>query len=64
MGHISKQLIRKEKKHLLNLIEKYSKGLIELKVITELLRSLSYRFENHYTFIQKYLALYPEELNL
>lgn len=64
MGHISKQLTRKEKEHLLKLIEKYSKGLIELKVITELLRSLSYRFENHYILIQKYLDPYPEELDV
>jgi uncharacterized protein YbgA (DUF1722 family)/uncharacterized protein YbbK (DUF523 family) len=63
MGQISKQLTRKEKEHLLSLIGKYSKGLIELKVITELLRSLSYRFENHYILIQKYLDPYPEELN-
>jgi len=63
IGYISKKLTPKEKKHLLNLIEKYRNGLIEIRVILELLRSLSFRFENNYILIQKYLDPYPEELN-
>jgi len=64
IGHVSKKLTPKEKKHLINLIEKYSKGLVEIRVILELLRSLSFRFENDYILIQKYLDPYPEELNV
>jgi uncharacterized protein YbgA (DUF1722 family)/uncharacterized protein YbbK (DUF523 family) len=63
-GHISKQLSQKEKRHLFNLIDKYSKGLVEIRVILELLRNLSFRFENQYILIQKYLDPFPEELNI
>jgi len=64
IGHFSKKLTLKEKRHLINLIEKYSKGLVEIRVILELLKSLSFRFENDYILIQKYLDPYPEELNV
>lgn len=60
--HISKNLTDREKKHLFNLIEKYRKGSISLKVILALIRSFSYRFENDYLFSQKYLNPFPQEL--
>ncbi len=64
IGHISKKLNKKEKAHLLSLIEKFSNGKIQLKVIIELIKSLAYRFEEEYILFQKYLEPYPELLNL
>ncbi|GAB5046027.1 YbgA family protein [Thermodesulfovibrio sp. TK110] len=63
MGCVSKKLNAKEKKHILQLIDRYSKGIIEIRVITELLRSLAYRFKNEYILLQKYLEPFPPELN-
>ncbi|MEN3044480.1 MAG: DUF523 and DUF1722 domain-containing protein [Candidatus Hydrothermales bacterium] len=63
-GHISDKLNKKEKTHLKNLIEKLSKGKIELKVIIELMRNFAYRFENDYLLFQKYLEPYPEDLDV
>ncbi|MCM8803680.1 MAG: DUF523 and DUF1722 domain-containing protein [Candidatus Omnitrophica bacterium] len=60
--HISPMLTQKEKKHLLFLIENYSKKKIHLKVIIELLKNLSHKFENEYIPYQKYLEPYPDEL--
>ena len=62
-GHISKELTKEEKKHLLNLIEKYKKGLIELEIVFELFKYLSVRFKNQYLLMQKYFFPYPEELD-
>jgi uncharacterized protein YbgA (DUF1722 family)/uncharacterized protein YbbK (DUF523 family) len=62
IGHFSKFISKKENRHLLSLIDKFSKGLIDLDVILELLKNLSYRFNNEYILLQKYLAPYPEEL--
>lgn len=63
-GHISKNINQREKKHLIDLFEKYRKGIIEVNVITELLRSFAYRFENEYLLYQKFLEPYPIELNV
>jgi uncharacterized protein YbgA (DUF1722 family)/uncharacterized protein YbbK (DUF523 family) len=62
-GHISKELTKEERKYLLNSIEKYKKGLIELESIFELFKYLSVRFKNQYLLIQKYFFPYPEELD-
>lgn len=64
MGYISKKINVKEREHLINLINKYGEGKIPLKVIIELLKSLSYRFDNEYILIQKYLEPYPEDLDV
>ncbi|MCM8766785.1 MAG: DUF523 and DUF1722 domain-containing protein [Candidatus Omnitrophica bacterium] len=61
-GFFSKKLTEKERKHLLNLIKKFGEGRVSLKVITELIKSLAYRFENEYVLFQKYIEPYPEEL--
>ncbi|MCS7179985.1 MAG: DUF523 and DUF1722 domain-containing protein [bacterium] len=63
-GYISDKLNTKEKKHFLSLIENYGKKKIQIEVIIELLKSLSYRFENEYLLYQKYLEPYPKELNV
>lgn len=62
LGYVSKNLNEREKKHILQLIDRYSKGNIEMKVITELFKSLAYRFENEYIVLQKFLEPYPPEL--
>ena len=62
LGHISKELTKEEKKHLINSIEKYKKGFTQLETIFELFKYLSIRFKNQYLLIQKYLFPYPEEL--
>lgn len=64
MGYVSKKINHKEKEHLINLINTYSKNKIQLKVIIELLKSLAYRFNNEYILIQKYLEPYPEDLDV
>ncbi|MEN2995164.1 MAG: DUF523 and DUF1722 domain-containing protein [Thermodesulfovibrio sp.] len=61
-GHISKKLNAKERKHFQELLEKYRKNTIELRVLIELIKSFAYRFENDYILIQKYLEPFPEEL--
>lgn len=62
IGHFSKFMSKKEKGHLFGLIDKFSKGLVDLDVLQEVLKSLSYRFDNEYILLQKYLTPYPEEL--
>ncbi len=64
IGQISKRLSQKERAHLIDLIEKYGRGLMDLRVIIELLRSFSLRFEEQYVLMQKYLDPYPEALNV
>lgn len=64
IGHISEKMNVKEKRHLLQLIEKFKEGRIQLKVITELLRNLAYRFEKEYLIYQKYLEPYPDDLDV
>lgn len=63
-GHISRDINQKERNHLIDLFEKYRKGLIGLEVIVELLKSFAYRFENQYLLYQKFLEPYPIELNV
>ncbi len=63
LGYFSEKLNQREKRHILDLIEKFKNGQLQLNVITELLKSFSYRFENEYIMIQKYLNPYPDELN-
>lgn len=63
-GHISKNINQREKRHLIDLFEKYRKGLIEINVITELLRSLAYRFVKEYLLYQRFFEPYPIELNV
>jgi uncharacterized protein YbgA (DUF1722 family)/uncharacterized protein YbbK (DUF523 family) len=62
MGHFSKFMSTREKKHLLSLIDQFGKGMLDLNVILEVLKNLSYRFDNEYILLQKYLTPYPVEL--
>lgn len=61
-GHISDKLNKREKNHILDLMEKYRNNLVELREIVEIIRNLSCRFENSYIMSQKYLNPFPEEL--
>ncbi len=62
LGYVSDKLNNKEKRHLIDLIEKYRKNTVDLRVVIELMKSLAYRFEVIYLLNQKYLTPFPEEL--
>ncbi len=64
MGHFSRKLNLKERQHLISLINQFGEGKISLKSIIELLKSISYRFDNDYILIQKYIEPYPEDLDV
>ncbi len=61
-GYFSKELNEKEKRHFLNLLEKYRNLTVELTTILEMLKNFAYRFDNTYLLSQKYLNPFPEEL--
>lgn len=61
-GYFKDKLKEKEKKHFLNLIEKYKREKIPLILIIEILKNFVLRFENDYLLDQKYLNPFPEEL--
>jgi len=61
-GHLSKGLTSKEKKHFLELLKKFEKGLVELTTLLELLKSWAIRFKKDYFLFQSYLEPYPREL--
>ena len=63
-GHLSKGLTLKEKRHFLELLKKFEKGLVELITLLELLKSWAIRFEKDYLLFQSYLEPYPRELLL
>ncbi len=62
-GYFSDNLKPNEKKHFLELATKYKEGVIDLRIILEVLKSFSFRFENDYLLNQSYINLFPEELN-
>jgi len=61
-GYFKDKINEKERKHFLNLVEKYKNEQIELNLIIEILRNFALRFENNYLLSQKYLNPFPEEL--
>ncbi|MGB9722038.1 MAG: YbgA family protein [bacterium] len=61
-GYFSNNLNQKERKHFLNLLEKYKNGNVELRVIIEMIRNFAYRLEDSYLLNQKYLTPFPENL--
>lgn len=61
-GYFKDKIKEKERKHFLNLIEKYKRNEIPLILLTEILRNFALRFENAYLLKQKYLNPFPEEL--
>ncbi|MEO0123782.1 MAG: DUF523 and DUF1722 domain-containing protein [candidate division WOR-3 bacterium] len=61
-GYFSKNLNEKEKKHFLNLLEKYKNRMVALVTIIEMLKNFAYRFDNTYLLSQTYLNPFPEEL--
>ncbi len=61
-GYFKEKINEKERKHFLNLVEKYKNNEIELNLIIEILRNFALRFENNYLLNQKYLNPFPEEL--
>lgn len=63
-GYFTKKMNPKEKRHLLNLLERYKRNKIELRTLLELFKNLAFRFEENYLLSQKYLQPFPEELDL
>ncbi len=61
-SHIADKLNKREKIHILDLIEKYRNNLIDLKPIIEIIRNINSHFENIYILDQKYLNPFPDEI--
>ncbi len=61
-GYFSEELKPNEKKHFLELLQKFKAGNISLNSVRELIKSWAFRFENSYILSQTYLEPYPEEL--
>lgn len=62
MGYLSDKISKSEKRHFEHLVELYKSDKIDKRVIVELLKHLSYRFDIDYLKNQTYLHPYPEEL--
>ncbi len=61
-GYFSKGLNEKEKRHFLNLLEKYKNGTVTLNTVIEILKNFAFRFDDTYLLSQKYLEPFPEDL--
>uniref|UniRef100_A0A7C4U7A7 DUF1722 domain-containing protein n=1 Tax=candidate division WOR-3 bacterium TaxID=2052148 RepID=A0A7C4U7A7_UNCW3 len=62
-GFFSDNMNIREKKHFLNIAEKFKEGNLEKETIVEMLKNLANRFNNEYILNQKFLNPYPDELN-
>ncbi len=62
-GFFTKRISPKERHHLLNLIEGFRKGRLDLVVPLEVIRNLAWRFEEEYVLKQVYLNPFPEALS-
>ncbi|RMH04189.1 MAG: DUF1722 domain-containing protein [Aquificota bacterium] len=62
LGHLSKHLNEREKRHFIILIERFKRGKESLHTLLELFKSLAYRFENPYLMSQAYLEPFPSGL--
>ncbi len=62
LGHLSDFLKPQEKRHFLDVLEKFRGGRLPIRVPREILRSWAYRFDDAYLLSQAYLDPYPEEL--
>lgn len=61
-GYFKDKLSEREKRHFLNLVERYKNGEIPLILLIEILKNFALRFENEYLLKQKYLSPFPSEL--
>lgn len=61
-GYFSSNLNSREKEHFQKILEDYKNKKLPLSVVTTLLKSWAYRFNDRYLLKQTYLNLYPEEL--
>ncbi len=62
LGYFSDRLSREEKRHFLDLLDKYGNRWIPITVPLEVMRNYVYRFKNEYLMNQRYFNPYPEEL--
>lgn len=61
-GFFTKKMNPKERHHLINLIEKFRLGKVDLRVPLELIKNLALRFNENYLLNQIYLEPFPAEL--
>ncbi len=61
-GHLSGRLNQREKQHFFSLLEDFRKGALQERVILELLKNWSFRFEEEYLQAQTLFEPYPKEL--
>lgn len=61
-GFFTRRINPRERNHLLQIIERFRSGRVELRLPLELLRGLAFRFEEEYLISQRYLQPFPEEL--
>lgn len=61
-GYFTRKLNPKEKRHLLNLLEKFRRNQVRLETLIEVFKALAFRFENKYLLSQRYLKPFPDEL--
>ncbi len=61
-GHLSDFLTSSERRHFLEILEKFKDGKLPITAPREILRSWAYRFDDQYILSQTYLDPYPEEL--
>ncbi len=61
-GYISSKLNKREKRHFIELLDKYKKGHLKIRTLKKIIKSFAYRCEEEYIINQVYLNPYPEDL--
>ena len=61
-GHFKEKISLKERKHILNMIDKFKNNKLELDSLLEYIKGFIYRFSDLYLESQRYLFPYPEDL--
>lgn len=62
MGYFLTDIPKKEKKHLIGLVEKYKKGLVNLELVIEFFKEIISEFRIIYLLRQRYMNPFPEEI--
>ncbi|MEM4717900.1 MAG: DUF523 and DUF1722 domain-containing protein [Desulfurococcaceae archaeon] len=63
-GHLKNELPRSERKYILDLIEKYRRGLENLRTILVYFRGFKHRLEDKYLAESRFFQPYPDELDI
>ncbi|MCX8209371.1 MAG: DUF523 and DUF1722 domain-containing protein [Sulfolobales archaeon] len=62
-SHIKKELTEEERRYVLDLVERYRRGLVDLKTLLIYFKGFIYRLGSKYLAEQKFMNPYPEELD-